>query len=83
MIRKLTFATVLLTRAAFAQDETVPPPPVPPPPAKVVFTLTMEQLQVIGKAVSKLPYEEAAPVIAELQKQLSEQQQKPASFKHK
>lgn len=36
--------------------------------------LTEEHLQIIGAALSEMPYRVAAPVIAEINKQLAEQQ---------
>lgn len=82
MIKKFCLVACLLSSAAFAQEENASAIPAPAP-SRVIFSFTMEQLQTIAKAVSKLPYEEAAPVIAELQKQLSAQQQKSEPIKHK
>ena len=36
--------------------------------------LTQEQLQIIGAALSELPYRLAAPVIAEINRQIEEQE---------
>ena len=36
--------------------------------------LTQEQLQIIGAALSELPYRLAAPVIAEINRQIAEQE---------
>lgn len=37
------------------------------------MTLTMEQLQVIGAALSEMPFRASAPLIAELNRQVAEQ----------
>ena len=39
--------------------------------------LTQEQLQIIGAALNELPYRVAAPLIAEINRQLAAQQPKP------
>ena len=39
--------------------------------------LTQEQLQLIGAALNELPYRVAAPLIAEINRQITAQQSKP------
>lgn len=39
--------------------------------------LTQEQLQIIGAALAELPYRIAAPVIAEINRQIAAHQDKP------
>ena len=41
------------------------------------LTLTDQQLQIIGAALSELPYRVAAPVVAEINRQIAAQQPKP------
>lgn len=43
------------------------------------LTLTDQQLQIIGAALSELPYRVAAPVIAEINRQIAAQQEEAAS----
>jgi hypothetical protein len=42
------------------------------------FELSEKAVQAIAGALAKAPYEVAAPVLAELQKQINEQQKPPA-----
>ena len=39
--------------------------------------LTQEQLQIIGAALAELPYRISAPLIAEIERQIVEQQKQP------
>ena len=41
-----------------------------------ILTLTDQQLQIIGAALSELPYRVAAPVVAEINRQIAAQQPK-------
>jgi hypothetical protein len=45
------------------------------------ITLTQEQWAVIGAALAEMPFKHAAPVVAELNKQVAEQQ-KPKAEEH-
>jgi hypothetical protein len=40
------------------------------------ITLTQEQWAVIGAALAEMPFKHAAPVVAELNKQVAEQREK-------
>lgn len=40
----------------------------------IELKFTVEQLQILDKALQNLPYREAAPIIAHVNKQLAEQQ---------
>lgn len=44
----------------------------------LTLKLTPEMVQIIGKALGAQPYDLVAAVLAELQKQINEQQQPPA-----
>ena len=55
--------SLALTSAAFAQA----------PTDRVKIDVTRADLQVIGQGIMKLPYETAAPLLIELQKQLEAQ----------
>lgn len=41
----------------------------------LTFKLTPQMVEVIGKALGVQPYDTVAPVVAELQRQINEQQQ--------
>ena len=43
----------------------------------LTLTLTNEQLQIIGAALAELPYRIAAPLMAEIDRQIMEQQLEP------
>lgn len=59
--------TLALVPAVFAQA----------PTDHVKVDVTRADLQVIGQGIMKLPYETAAPILIELQKQLEAQTPKP------
>ena len=44
---------------------------------KVNLKLTEDHLRIIGAALSEMPYRVAAPVLAEINRQLAAQQPKP------
>jgi hypothetical protein len=58
-------ASLAFTAGAFAQAA---------PSERVKLDVTMQDLQVLGQGLGKLPYETAAPVMVELQKQLQAHQ---------
>jgi hypothetical protein len=64
---KWLLAWLLLTTSAMAQQ-----------PAQYILTLTPEQLNLIGKALGKLPYEDAWQIIGVIQQQAVKQQQEAA-----
>lgn len=64
-------AALFAAGAAIAQDAKPIPVLVDPVP----LTVSRATLQVIGKGVMKLPYEEAAPVLNDLQAQLTKADQ--------
>jgi hypothetical protein len=41
------------------------------------ITLTQEQWAVVGAALAEMPFKHAAPVVAEINRQAAEQQNKP------
>lgn len=45
----------------------------------LIFALSEEMVDIIGKSLGKQPYEIVAPVVAELQKQINQQQEKKAA----
>jgi hypothetical protein len=61
--------TLALIPAAFAQDLT----------DHVKIDVTRADLQAIGQGIMKLPYETAAPLLIELQKQIEAQTSKAAA----
>lgn len=59
LMKKLITVFVLLATPAIAQQKTFN------------ITLTEQQLQTVGHGLVKLPYEESAALIAEIQKQIA------------
>jgi hypothetical protein len=70
-LKKLLIGTFLIySSAAFAQQ--------PAPPAKEYdLKLTMAEIQMIGTALVKRPYEEVAALLGKLNQQVTEQQKDP------
>ncbi len=46
-------------------------------PSEYHLTLTNQQLLLVARGLQKLPYEDAAPVLIEVQRQVTEQTPKP------
>lgn len=60
------FLVIALLLSARAQDAQSP----------LSFTVTVQEAQIIGEALSKMPYGTVAQLIAKLQQQVTEQQKK-------
>jgi len=60
------------TAMSFAQDAPAPAPKMVAPDV-VTLKIPAAELQLIAAGVMKLPYEQAAPIIADLQAQLNAQ----------
>ena len=58
-----------LPATAFAAEA----PKAAPPPAAYTITLKSADLATIGKALENLPFKDAAPILNELQKQVTDQ----------
>lgn len=68
---RYVLALSLIVGPAFAQQ---PAAPIAAP-VEFVLKVTPPELDIIGKGVGKLPFEEAAPLIQKLRQQVVEQQQ--------
>jgi hypothetical protein len=64
-MKRLLLAAVVFPQLAFAQQ----------PAMEYHLKLTLPEIQTIGAALSKRPYEEVAPLLANLSAQVAAQQQ--------
>lgn len=75
-MRKYILVAVLMSGVAFAQPTPAPAPTVQPnQPAEYVLKLAPLDVELIGKALGGLPFNEAAPIIQKLRQQIVDQQQ--------
>lgn len=78
-MRRITLAAAVFAVASAAIAQTPSTPPAPTAPIAVQDPLNMvisrTTLQAIAKGVMKLPYEEAAPILNDLQAQLNKADQ--------
>ena len=71
-MKKLVFALLLAPTFALAQG------PQPPAPTEYTIKLTLPELQTIGAALTKRPYEEVANLLANINAQVNTQIPPPA-----
>ena len=76
-MKTMVLVVVLVTTAAPAFAQAVPQPD----PAKL--DISRANLTLIAAGIMKLPYEQAQPLLADLQKQLDAQAPKPAPIAEK
>lgn len=65
----LLLLSILLTHYSFAQSKTQQPQQQKP----LTFIFSIDQIQTIATALSKLPYEQSAPIIESIQIQYQKQ----------
>ena len=72
-MKRLAIVSIFCCVSSIACSQ--PAPNVPVKPTEYTFRLKPEQVDLVGKALGKLPFEEVAEVVQSLRQQIVEQQQ--------